>query len=96
MFLVNTVALVDQHSNNLKRHTPFKVGAYSGDMNVDYWSKEKWNEEFSKYQIFVMTTQIFLNIIVSSFLSNIICLLHYIKYLHKISFRFGRCKSDYF
>lgn len=39
-------------------------------MNTDFWSREKWIEEYRKYQVFVMTTQIFLNIVLSSFLCN--------------------------
>jgi hypothetical protein len=27
------------------------VGEYSGDMNVDYWSKDKWQEELTKNQV---------------------------------------------
>lgn len=62
--------MVDQHCNNLKRHTPFDIGAYTGDMNVDFWDGAKWLEEFNKHQVFVMTAQIFVNVIMSSFLSK--------------------------
>jgi len=49
--MVNTVALVGQQAAYIKRHSHHSVGEYSGDMNVDYWSKEKWQEELSKNQV---------------------------------------------
>jgi len=49
--MVNTVALVDQQAKYIGRHARHSVGQYSGDMNVDYWSKDKWQEELSKYQV---------------------------------------------
>jgi len=49
--MVNTVALVGQQAGYIRRHSRHSVGEYSGDMNVDYWDKEKWQEELSKYQV---------------------------------------------
>lgn len=49
--MVNTVALVRQQAAYIRRHTRHCVGEYSGDMNVDFWSKEKWQEEFSNNQV---------------------------------------------
>jgi len=49
--MVNTVALVGQQADYIGRHSRHSVGKYSGDMNVDYWSKEKWQEELSKNQV---------------------------------------------
>lgn len=68
---VNTVALVDQQSKYLRRHTPFKVGAFSGDMNLDFWNEQTWKQEINKYQVLVMTTQIVVNIVTSNFLSKL-------------------------
>ncbi|KAJ9599534.1 hypothetical protein L9F63_010006, partial [Diploptera punctata] len=62
-FMVNTVALVGQQAGYIQRHSRFAVGQYSGDMNVDYWTREKWKDELEKHQILVMTAQIFLNLL---------------------------------
>lgn len=42
--------------------THFEVGAYSGEMNVDNWTKEQWIAEFNSHQVLVMTVQILVNI----------------------------------
>lgn len=70
IMLVNTVALVDQQSQYIRRFTHFRVGGYSGELNVDSWKEEKWKEEFNKNQVLVMTSQIFLNVIEASYLSK--------------------------
>jgi hypothetical protein len=49
--MVNTVALVRQQAAYIRRHSRHSVGEYSGDLNLDYWSKEKWQEELSKNQV---------------------------------------------
>ena len=49
--MVNTVALVGQQAAYIRRHSRHSVGEYSGDMNVDYWSRGKWQEELSKHQV---------------------------------------------
>lgn len=52
MFLVNTVALVEQQAAVLERHLLVsKVGQYSGDMNVDFWNMAMWKEEFEKFKV---------------------------------------------
>jgi hypothetical protein len=50
-FMVNTVALVRQQAAYIRRHSHHSVGEYSGDMNVDVWSKEQWQEELSAHQV---------------------------------------------
>lgn len=67
-FMVNTVALVRQQAAYIRRHSRHSVGEYSGDLNLDYWSKEKWQEELSKNQILVMTCQIFLNLLMHGYI----------------------------
>lgn len=62
-FLVNNVALVDQQANYLEEYTNFKIGRYSGDKQCDFWKGDEWAEEFAKYNVLVMTAQIFLNVI---------------------------------
>lgn len=59
---MNAVPLVEQHAKVLRLRTPFQVGAYSGAMNVDNWSKEQWIMEFNKNQVLVMTVQILVNL----------------------------------
>lgn len=66
---VNTVALCDQQSKYLRRHTHFDVGSYTGDMNVDSWNRAMWENEFNKNQVLVMTAQILVNILQSNFIS---------------------------
>jgi endoribonuclease Dicer len=50
-FMVNTVALVNQQAAYIKRHSHHSVGEYSGDMNVDFWSKDKWQTELQDHQV---------------------------------------------
>ncbi|KAK5650969.1 hypothetical protein RI129_001998 [Pyrocoelia pectoralis] len=69
IMLVNTQALVDQQSKYLRALTDQDVAAFSGDMNVDYWSSSKWKDHFEKNQILVMTTQILVNLLQRSILS---------------------------
>ncbi|GJQ77072.1 Dcr-2 [Trypoxylus dichotomus] len=56
--LVNTIALVHQHGKYLERHTPFSVGEYSGELNVDFWDKNVWDKQCEDHRILVMTCQI--------------------------------------
>ncbi|XP_050314250.1 endoribonuclease Dicer isoform X2 [Anthonomus grandis grandis] len=67
-FLVNTVALVEQHAKCLEKRTNLNVGRFSGDMGTDFWPRTKWYAEFDKYQVLVMTCQILLNVVNQNFL----------------------------
>ena len=49
-----SVPLVKQQADFLRANTPFKVRSYCGADGVDGWRQDKWNEEFSKYQVMVM------------------------------------------
>lgn len=70
MFLVNTVALVDQQAKVLERHLLLdKVGRYSGDMNLDMWNMSIWNEEFCKFQVMVMTAEILNQLLLKKYIS---------------------------
>lgn len=66
--LVNTIALVEQHAKYITNHTNFKVGQYSGEMNLDNWPKSHWNGEYDKFQVLIMTSQILLNNIQQDFI----------------------------
>ncbi|XP_063981181.1 endoribonuclease Dicer-like [Diachasmimorpha longicaudata] len=69
IFAVNTVPLVLQQSMYIKRHTGLTCQGYSGDLEVDFWKESKWQEEFDKNQVLVMTAQIFLNILEHGYMS---------------------------
>ncbi|KYN08971.1 Endoribonuclease Dicer [Trachymyrmex cornetzi] len=64
IFVVNTVALVEQQSTYIKRHTDLKCKGYSGDMKVDFWSEQQWMTEIEEHEVLVMTSQIFLNLLI--------------------------------
>jgi hypothetical protein len=49
--MVNTVALVSQQAAYIRQHSHQSVGEYSGDLNVDLWSKEQWQEELLGHQV---------------------------------------------
>jgi endoribonuclease Dicer len=66
-FMVNTVALVNQQAAYIRRHSHRSVGEYSGDLNVDLWTREQWQEELLHHQIMVMTCQIFLNLLLHGY-----------------------------
>lgn len=50
-FMVNTVALVSQQAAYIRRHSHHSVGEYSGDLNLDFWTKEIWQQELSQNQV---------------------------------------------
>lgn len=68
--LVNSVPLVEQHAKVLRTRTHYRVGEYTGDMKLDFWSREEWHKEFDKYQILVMTCQILVNLYNSSYIGS--------------------------
>ena len=63
-----TVPLVQQQAGVLENETNLRIGKYVGEMGVDFWDKQKWCEELKKYNVLVMTAQIFLNILTSGVL----------------------------
>lgn len=68
-FLVPTRPLVKQQASEIVNKSRFgenDVGEYTGDMNVDYWSKDVWLEHLRTKKVFVMTRQIFLNMLNSA------------------------------
>ena len=58
-----------QQSEYISLHTGLNVGSYTGEMGVDNWPQEKWNGEFEKNQVLVMTMTIFKNLILQNHLS---------------------------
>ncbi|XP_053604305.1 endoribonuclease Dicer [Plodia interpunctella] len=68
-FLVNNVPLVDQQRKAIQKICPVEgVGAYSSEDRVDYWDKNKWDEELSKNQVIVMTCQILSDMITHGYI----------------------------
>lgn len=61
--MANTQVLTRQQAESIKRATSFRTTVYTGDMNVDNWRRDKWREEFEKFQVFVSTCQIILDTI---------------------------------
>lgn len=51
IFAVNTVALVMQQADYIRRHTGLRCKGYSGDMQVDYWKEEQWQAEVEACQV---------------------------------------------
>lgn len=53
IFVVNTVALVIQQAEYMRRHTGLNCKGYSGDMMVDYWKEEQWLAEIEEHEVFI-------------------------------------------
>ena len=72
-FIANTVPLVSQQANFIRRHCPLVVGEYYGDRVIedrllDFWDKAIWNRELAQNQVLVMTPQILVDMIQHSFI----------------------------
>lgn len=63
------VPLVEQQAHVIEMHTDLSVGTYYGELEVDLWSDERWKEEFKKHNVLVMTSQIFLHIVLHGFMA---------------------------
>ena len=59
---------MEQQAKVIEMHTNLSVGHYVGEMGVDKWSGNVWQEEFKRNQVLVMTAQIFLDILLHGFL----------------------------
>lgn len=68
-FLVNTVALVSQQAGQISSQTTLCVGRYSGDIGVDLWDNDVWQNELNTHQILVMTSQIFVDLMAKNRIS---------------------------
>lgn len=53
IFIVNTVALVEQQSAYISRHTDLTCKGYSGDMMVDFWQEQQWITELEQQQVLI-------------------------------------------
>uniref|UniRef100_A0A6J0V589 ribonuclease III n=2 Tax=Pogona vitticeps TaxID=103695 RepID=A0A6J0V589_9SAUR len=65
VFLVNSANQVAQQVSTVRTHSDLKVGEYSSYEITEAWTKERWNQEFAKYQVLVMTCHVALNVLKS-------------------------------
>ncbi|XP_059487782.1 endoribonuclease Dicer-like [Neocloeon triangulifer] len=76
VFAAPKVALVTQQCTVLQRQTQFSVGMFNGNMNVDNWTRDMWEQQIEVHQVLVMGSQILLDILDKGFLKMTdICLL---------------------
>ncbi|AEE77844.1 dicer-like 3 [Arabidopsis thaliana] len=76
IFLAPTVNLVKQQCCEIRALVNLKVEEYFGAKGVDKWTSQRWDEEFSKHDVLVMTPQILLDVLRSAFLKlEMVCLL---------------------
>lgn len=69
VFLVNSANQVAQQVSAVRTHSDLKVGEYS-DLEVNAsWTKEKWNQEFTKHQVLIMTCYVALIVLKNGYLS---------------------------
>ncbi|KAG7453028.1 P-loop containing nucleoside triphosphate hydrolase protein [Guyanagaster necrorhizus] len=66
IFLVPNVALVEQQGNFIAKHTSLRIIKLHGSLNIDLTDRAGWKKKFLQYDVFVMTAQIFLNLITHS------------------------------
>ncbi|XP_040334096.1 endoribonuclease Dicer isoform X2 [Herpailurus yagouaroundi] len=69
VFLVNSANQVAPQVSAVRTHSDLKVGEYSSLEVNAAWTKEKWNQEFTKHQVLVMTCYVALNVLKNGYLS---------------------------
>ena len=69
MFLVNTVCLGVQVTQEIKRLLGVEVACWNSETHKKSWSKERFNNEFDKHQVIVATAQLFLDAVKHSLIS---------------------------
>ena len=62
------VPLASQQAKAIAKHTDLKVKHYVGEMGVDLWDKATWENEFNTFNVLVMTAQIFLDLLLHSYI----------------------------
>ncbi|KAI0648351.1 hypothetical protein C8Q79DRAFT_906449 [Trametes meyenii] len=66
VFLVPKVALVQQQGEFISKQTSLRVRQFSGATAHDMGDRDGWKKEFEDTDVFVMTAQIFLNLLTHS------------------------------
>lgn len=51
MFLVNTVPLVTQQSEYIRRLTGLSCASLSGEIGIDDWTATEWNEQLDNFKV---------------------------------------------
>ena len=51
VFICNTIALARQQFEVIKNFTNLKCGVFTGDMDIDNWKRDKWENELDKFQV---------------------------------------------
>ncbi|XP_074249660.1 endoribonuclease Dicer isoform X2 [Saimiri boliviensis] len=69
VFLVNSANQVAQQVSAVRTHSDLKVGEYSNLEVNGSWTKERWNQEFTKHQVLIMTCYVALNVLKNGYLS---------------------------
>lgn len=67
-FFFFSVPLASQQAKAIAKHTDLKVKHYVGEMGVDFWDKPTWEKEFNTCNVLVMTAQIFLDLLLHSYI----------------------------
>ncbi|KAJ7168309.1 hypothetical protein C8R43DRAFT_983912 [Mycena crocata] len=66
IFLVPKVGLVEQQGEFVASHSTLRVAKLHGALDIDLADRKGWKGRFSCHDVFVMTPQIFLNLITHS------------------------------
>lgn len=66
IFLVPKVTLVEQQGNYLAKHTPLRIIKLHGALDISLTDRQGWRKRFAEHDVFVMTAQIFLNLLTHS------------------------------
>jgi len=69
IFLAPTNPLVKQQSDEISKHTVYNTEAFYGELGVDTWNQERWNNEINKNEVLVLTPDIFLTILTKQLIS---------------------------
>ncbi|KAF8638830.1 hypothetical protein AX17_001888 [Amanita inopinata Kibby_2008] len=76
IFLVPRVALVQQQGDYIVKNTSLRVIKLFGALDLDLSDRKAWRQRFSEHDVFVMTAQIFLNVLTHSLWSiDRVCLM---------------------
>jgi endoribonuclease Dicer len=67
LFLVNQVPLVTQQAAVISANCNLNVVQFYGEMGVDYWDAAKWKQHIDGAHVIVMTSQIFLNLLLHAY-----------------------------
>ncbi|XP_043525578.1 endoribonuclease Dicer [Frieseomelitta varia] len=69
VFIVNTLPLVIQQRDYIRRLTGFSCGAFSSEEGVDFWHTKDWNAQLKQHNVLVMTSQILVNALCHGYMS---------------------------